>query len=106
MKKIIWISAVIVVICIIITFLIIPAMAKSTSNNQQNNQITTATEPMYIITSENDRIVVYDKFTSKPKKVTETVVSVLPKEDQENLEKGIEVTGDKALQKALEDYCS
>lgn len=106
MKKLILCSSIIVIVCLLISFVVIPVMSK---NNPVNNSVGTSvaeTESIYIVKSENDRIVVYEKGQAAPVKTTDTVVSVLPKQDQEYLYRGIEVSGEDSLRKLLEDYCS
>ena len=44
--------------------------------------------------------------TSEQQIVTETYANTLPKIDRDELEKGVRVSGEKELQKAIEDYCS
>lgn len=60
--------------------------------------------PIYLITEENDRVVVYrnDEIYLR----TDTQVSSLPKGDRQKMERGITVFSDKELKEMIEDYCS
>ena len=60
---------------------------------------------LYILTVSDGVIVVKNKENRIVKK-TDTIVSVLPKQDRENLEKGIKVKSEKELSRLLEDFCS
>lgn len=60
----------------------------------------------YTLRVQSGRISVFRGEEDKPFLVTDTFAGSLPKADRLDLEKGVKVTGEKELQKALEDYCS
>ena len=60
----------------------------------------------YVIKSEGGRLVVYRFGQDKPFLSTETFAANLPKSDADRLRQGVEVEGERALRKTLEDYCS
>ena len=105
MKQLIAIIGIILMSCVIISAVIIPANADS-SNAYQIAQAFDEQDNVYVIKENNGSLSVYLEGESEPIITTETNVSVLPKNDQKELEQGVRVKGEKALQKALEDYCS
>ena len=61
-------------------------------------------DAVYLVTERDDRIVVFLNGAQYLR--TDTVVSSLPKSDQQRLKDGILLTGFDSLRKLLEDYCS
>ncbi len=103
MKRLVCITGVILIGCVcVMTFFAPQTSAEVQEINQQN----LSTEQVYVIKSENNRIVVYKKGDLSPFLTTNTLTSTLPKSDIMSLNKGIEVIGEIKLKKSLEDYCS
>lgn len=103
MKKMIIYTVVIVSVCLAITLTVSASL-------QDDGKITEATEPftepVYILKSENDKIVVYDKYSGASQIIEDSAVSVLPESDREQLERGIKVVGEKNKRRLIEDFCS
>jgi sugar (pentulose or hexulose) kinase len=59
-----------------------------------------------VIGIENSRVAVFIEGEEKPFIVTDTYANTLPEIDRDELKKGVKVSGEKELQKAIEDYCS
>lgn len=62
--------------------------------------------PGYYLKDFQGRLAVFRGNKNDPIITTDTMVNTLPIEDQKKLKIGVEVEGDVALRKALEDYCS
>jgi len=106
-KKVIWISGTVILCCVIISsFAIYGANQNYKSIRESSEKIDSADwmTTTYILKSEKNRIVVYEKGETQPLTVTETVVSVLPMLDQQRLKEGIEIVGEKQLKRMLKDY--
>lgn len=100
-------------VCFIITGIILFCAVFLSSNFEMksdnlmaSSSETKLVEERYVLKTQNGRLAVFKQGGNTPFIVTETMVENLPKEDQKNLENGIEVLGDTDLRKALEDYCS
>ena len=92
-------------VCIAVSAVIIPANADSSSPEQIAAALDNE-ENVYILKSNGENLAVYAENGDEPILVTETNVSVLPRQDQAMLSRGIRIEGEKALHRALEDYCS
>ncbi len=106
MKQLILFTGIILLSCVIVSSVVIPAKADNENIEMLTEAIEESQEDVYVLKNNEGMLCVYEKGEDKPVLNTDTNVSVLPKEDQKKLEEGIEVTGEKALHKALEDYCS
>ncbi|MCH5300153.1 MAG: hypothetical protein J1E56_02455 [Ruminococcus sp.] len=106
MKQLILFTGIILLTCVIVSSVVIPAKADNENIEMLTEVIEESQEDVYVLKNNEGMLCVYMKGEDKPVLNTDTNVSVLPKEDQKRLEEGIEVTGEKALHKALEDYCS
>lgn len=82
-----------------------PARTADVLNTQNVTQVD-CKEDVFVLKSENNRLVVRKNGEKLPYMTTDTIVSSLPKGDIMLLEKGIEVRGEENLRKYLEDYCS
>lgn len=80
--------------------------ASTKAKNVQSIQNVYEQNDVFILKTNNNKIVVYKKGESSPYMTTDTLVCNLPKGDIMLLEKGIEIVGGKNLKKSLEDYCS
>ncbi len=67
---------------------------------------TKTAENVYLLKESGGRLSVFREGESLPMLTTDTLVRDLPLRDREKLKSGFEVTGDKSLRAALEDYCS
>ncbi len=105
MKRLVCITGVILISCVCIMTFFAPQTSAEVQNNLSTQQ-NTSQEQIYIIKSENNRIVVYKKGETIPFMTTDTLTSTLPKGDIMHLNKGIEIIGEINLKKSLEDYCS
>ena len=104
MKKLILI---VVTGAILISCVLISAIAADPAAAQNTNAEQTVTEEKaFIIGIENGRVAVFRDGDKKPFIVTDTYANTLPKIDKDELKKGIKVSGEKELEKAIEDYCS
>lgn len=104
MKKMILIAVtgVVLISCVLISTLATgPAAAKNTGVEQ-----TVTEEKAFVISIENSRVAVFIEGEEKPFIVTDTYANTLPEIDRDELKKGVKVSGEKELQKAIEDYCS
>ncbi|MGN0491552.1 hypothetical protein [Ruminococcus sp.] len=105
MKKLVLITGIILMVCLFTSVYASPAatVGTQTSVTQENKG---GENEVFVLKSENNRIVVYRFGENTPYMTTDTLVSTLPKGDIMLLEKGIEVKGEENLKKSLEDYCS
>ena len=104
MKKLVLIvvTGAVLISCVLISSLAAsPAAAQNASVRQ-----TVTEEKAFIIGIENGRIAVFGEGEEKPLILTDTYANTLPKIDRDELEKGVKVSGEKELKKAIEDYCS
>ncbi len=106
MKQLIVFTGIILMICVVTSAVIIPANAQQGDLKEVIDAISEKEENTYLLKSDNGMLCVYLKSNGEMIMNTDTNISVLPKEDQKILEKGIEIKDEKALQQALEDYCS
>ena len=102
MKKMIIFTIIVVSVCLVITLALTPAL----EGYKQAENTVPVTEPVYILKSENDKIVVYDKYSGASQIIEDSAVSVLPESDREQLERGIKVVGEKNKRRLIEDFCS
>lgn len=105
MKRLICITGVILIGCVCISTLFSPQVTAEIQT-QNTVQQSTVHLQLFVIKSENNRIVVYKKGENTPYITTDTLTSSLPKADITALEKGIQIEGEAKLKKSLEDYCS
>ena len=105
MKRLICITGVILIGCVCIGTVFSP-QATAEIRTQSAAQQTTVYSQVFVIKSENNRVVVYKKGENTPFITTDTLTSSLPKADITALEKGIQIEGEAKLKKSLEDYCS
>lgn len=102
MKKLVGITGLILICCVCIGALYTPSEAV----NIEASTVATHLDDIYVIKAENNKIVVYRKNEEMPYIVTDTYINNLPKGDILRLIEGIEIYGEKNLQKSLQDYCS
>ena len=105
MKRLVCITGIILIACVCMMTFFAPQTSAEVQENTKNQE-DLISEQVYVIKSENNRIVVYKKGEILPFLTTDTLTSSLPKSDIMNLNKGIEVKGEINLKKLLEDYCS
>ncbi|MGN1432819.1 MAG: hypothetical protein ACI4XI_03860 [Ruminococcus sp.] len=105
MKKLILITGIILMVCLFTSVYASPAATVETGTGISEEEKGNKNE-VFVLKSENNRIVVYRYGENTPYMTTDTLVSTLPKGDIMLLEKGIEVKGEENLKKSLEDYCS
>lgn len=74
-----------------------------TQTLSQQSQVSTDN---YYVKNYKGYVAVFKKNQNSPTIKTDTLVSSLPYDDQDKLKNGIEVVGDTALRKCLEDFCS
>lgn len=60
----------------------------------------------YIVKTYNNNIAVFEEGREEPYRIFDTDTRILPKTDQERLDKGIRVTNYSDLKRLLEDYTS
>ena len=107
MKKLVLIvvTGAILISCVLISS-IMGGSAEKNAAAEPSAQSETKAESRYVLSSQNGRLVVFKDGGDKPFLVTDTFVNSLPKSDRIRLENGVEVEGERELQKAIEDYCS
>ena len=100
-------------VCFILTALVLLGTVFLSSNFETKADLLMATqketkvkEERYILKTEKGHLAVFKAGENTPFLITETMCDTLPKEDQKNLSRSIEITGDTALRRSLEDYCS
>lgn len=103
MKKLILIFGTFLIICLIISH-IAQVKVESKLDSFETVSVSENGEPLYLIKSENGRVVVYygDELVRK----TTTAVSTLPKIDQRELLYGITAKSEEEVERILEEYCS
>ena len=104
MKRLFFITSIIVLSCVVASSVIIPITSETGS--QGKGVYTEAKDTEYIIKAEGDRIVVYKRNSDKPYIETTTAVSSLPKNVQRRLEGGISYDSEKTMKAALDELCS
>lgn len=105
MKKLVLITGIILMVCLFTSVYASPAATVGTDVTSAEENKGNEKE-VFVLKSENNRIVVYRFGENTPYMTTDTLVNTLPKGDIMLLEKGIEVKGEENLKKSLEDYCS
>lgn len=106
MKRLVCITGIILISCVCIGAFFSPS-GTAKAETQTNADTTSSVESItYILKAENNRLIVYKKGENTPYLVTETYTNNLPKSDILLLNEGIEIQGEKNLQKTLQDYCS
>ena len=105
MKKLVLITGIILMVCLFTSVYASPSATVGT-NATVTEESKGGENEVFVLKSENNRIVVYRFGENTPYITTDTLVSTLPKGDIMLLEKGIEVNGEENLKKSLEDYCS
>ena len=105
MKKLVLITGIILMVCLFTSVYASPAATVGTDVTSAEENKGNENE-VFVLKSENNRIVVYRFGENTPYLTTDTLVSTLPKGDIMLLEKGIEVKGEENLKKLLEDFCS
>ncbi len=104
MKRLFFITSIIVLSCVVASSVIIPITSETGS--QGNGIYTEAENTEYIIKAQGDRIVVYKRNSSKPYIETTTAVSSLPTDIQRKLSSGISYDSEKSMKAALDELCS
>lgn len=102
MKKLVGITGIILICCVCIGAIYTPSQAVDT----EVQTVATQFDEIFILKAENNKLVVYRKDEKEPFIVTDTYINSLPKGDILRLNEGIEISGEKNLQKSLQDYCS
>ena len=104
MKKLFYITSLIVLSCVVASAIIIPV---TTENKPiKGSAYTESAQDEYIIKSLGDRIVVYRGKEDKPYIETNSSVSSMPTDIQHRLNRGISYGSEKSMQEALNEFCS
>jgi len=104
MKKLFYITSVIVLASVIASAFIIPITSEADAYGRQIKAENISEE--YIIKAQGDRIVVYKENMSSPFIETTRSVSSLPTDIQKKLNRGISYSSEEDMQKALNEFCS
>jgi|GEM_PF-2715217 len=107
--RIITINLLIILIALLITFAVTIYQSKANAKNLDNSNINTAittTKISFVVKELDGQIAVYSSLSDEPIEKYDTYVSSLPKEDQELLSEGIEVSNTKELEQIIEDLTS
>ena len=109
MKRLILITGLI----IYTLFAISSFIAVASENKSSILQVTSSTETtipaekgLYTVKEKDGVIVVIYNEKDEIIKITDTSVAILPLQDQQALNRGIQVYNDKELNRLLEDFCS
>ena len=98
------ITGIVLVSCVIISTL---ATGAGREVARAASQQTISDESRHFVMGERrGRIAVWREGEAEPFMTTDTPVYSLPKADRSKLSRGIVITGESALRKILEDYCS
>ena len=73
---------------------------------KEDESIEAETEKVYLLSESDGKIAVFVRGSDIPIQITETYLRDLPELDRDKIKLGIEIHGDAALRRALEDYCS
>ena len=117
MKKLVTVTGCFMFICIMITSVILPSMprAEATENNidadtqsvaQSSEEQSEQENLTFIIKEYEGKVAVFKGQASEPLFISDVSINSLPLTDKEILEKGIEVTSERELNRLIEDYCS
>lgn len=104
MKKLFYITSVIVLACVLASSFIIPLTEET--HTPKGSVYSENTGQEYIIKSLSDKIVVYRGKEEKPYIETTTAVSSLPLDIQKKLNRGISYDSEKTMREALNEFCS
>lgn len=107
MKKLVFSTGIILMCCLFTSAFFAPPTSAQTQQTGVTQTTTySESEQVYVLKSENNRLVVYRKGEKTPYVVTDSSTALLPQSDRKQLENGVEVKGKLNLDKAIEDYCS
>lgn len=104
MKRLVCITGIILIGCAVISAVFAPTGSAESVNNTSETALEEV--QVYILRIDNGCLNVYKKGEALPYINTGTLSSSLPQSDVSVLKKGVEISGEDALRKALEDYCS
>ncbi|MBQ2944295.1 MAG: hypothetical protein IJD93_06375 [Ruminococcus sp.] len=105
-KKVFYITCVIVVSCVMASAVIAPITTESNKPVDGNVQEIQTEGRTYVLTSQEDRLVAFVKGADKPYIETTLAVSSLPYDVQAKLKAGIEFDSEQKLRAAINEYCS
>lgn len=107
MKKMLYVTGLIVISCVIASSVIEPLTTPSNKARVSNNgTYSQADGTVYILTCKNDRLVAYIKGDNAPYIETTTSISSLPHDVQLKLKEGIEFTNENDLRDTINEYIS
>ena len=104
MKKLILIFGAFLIICVVITHVAQEKVESKIHSYESQSVSDESKNEMYVVKSENGRIVVYQGEELLYK--TTTATSTLPKIDQKELLYGITANSEEEVERILEEYCS
>lgn len=105
-KKVFYITCVVVVSCVVASAVIAPLTTESPKPDKIDLQGVQTEVRTYVLTSREDRLVAYVKGADKPYIETTMAVSSLPYDVQARLRVGIEFDSEQTLRDAINEYCS
>ena len=105
-KKVFYITCVVVVSCVVASAVIAPLTTESPKPDKIDLQGAHTEVRTYVLTSREDRLVAYVKGADKPYIETTMAVSSLPYDVQARLRVGIEFDSEQTLRDAINEYCS
>lgn len=105
-RKVFYYTAVIVVACVIASAIIAPVTTETKKPVQESTETVSPSEKVYVLKSENDRLVAYVKGVDRPFIETTRTASSLPYDVQKKLMDGIEFDSEEKLREAINEYCS
>lgn len=104
MKRLYFITSIIVLSCVLASSFIIPITSEANTNTAETHIENSREE--YIIKAQGDRIVVYKGNADKPYLETTTAVSSLPNDIQAKINRGISYSSEESMRHALNEFCS
>ncbi|MBE6735047.1 MAG: hypothetical protein E7563_06885 [Ruminococcaceae bacterium] len=106
LKKVFYYTGVIVIACVIASSVIASWTTENQKPTEGDTTSVSVSDKVYVLKSENDRIVAYIKGVDRPFIETTRTASSLPYDIQQKLVAGIEFDSEEKLRAAINEYCS
>ncbi len=105
-KKIFYITSVIVVACVIASSVITVLTAPAPMKTRDGTSTSSVPKRVYVLTQRQGRVTAYIKGVEVPYIETTTAVNSLPHDVQARLLAGIEFESEEELRRVMDEYCS
>jgi hypothetical protein len=106
LKKVFYYAGIIVIACVIASSVISVWTTETDEPDMGETTSVSSSDKVYVLKSENDRIVAYIKGVDRPFVETTRTASSLPYDIQKKLIAGIEFDSEEKLRAAINEYCS